>query len=85
MNLLIIAEHLLKRGASIEIKAKSGRTASETADMYGNAEMSNMIKAEGIRRAKCEGFCMGLDQRLGGNSLIRVLDEGVVRMIVDYV
>jgi ankyrin repeat protein len=84
-DLRVMAEHLLKRGASIDIKAKSGRTASDVADRYGNGVMSNLIKAEGVRRAQREAFCMGLEQRLGGNSRVRLLDEGVVRMISDYV
>jgi ankyrin repeat protein len=84
-NLIVMAEYLLKRGASIDIKAKSGRTASDTAEMYGNVVISDLIKAEGVRRAQREAFCMGLAHRLGGNSRVRFLDEGVVRMISDYV
>jgi ankyrin repeat protein len=84
-NLIVTAKYLLKRGASIDIKAKSGRTASDVADRYGHVEMSNMIKAEGVRRAQREAFCMCLDQRIGVNSLVGLLDNGVVRMISDYV
>ena len=84
-NLMAMAEYLLGRGASIDIKAKSGRTASDVADVYGNVEMSNLIKAEGLRRAQCEAFYMGLHQRLGERSPVCSLDEGVVRIISDYV
>ena len=34
-------------------------------------------------RAACEAFAMGLLQRLGAQSLVVVLSEGVVRMILD--
>ena len=84
-DLPVMAEFLLKRGASIDIRAGSGRTASDVADRNGNVVVSDLIKAERVRRTKCVAFCMGLNQRLGENSSVRLLDEGVVRMIADYV
>jgi ankyrin repeat protein len=80
-NHLVMAKYLLERGASIDLKSKSGRTPSEVAAKYGNVKMSNLIKAEGLRRTQCEAFCMCLHQRLGERSPWRSLDEGVVRMI----
>jgi ankyrin repeat protein len=86
-DLQVMAEYLLKRGASVDMKARSGRTASDTADRYSKIKISGMIQAEGVRRAQCiaVAFCMGLHERLGQNSHVRSLDEGVARMILDYV
>jgi ankyrin repeat protein len=43
------------------------------------------LKAERVRREKCEAFAMGQLERLGAGSRVRVLDPGVVRMVVDLV
>ena len=41
-----------------------------------------VIKAEGVRRAKCVAFAMGHQERLGAGSRVLTLDAGVVRMIL---
>ena len=36
-----------------------------------------------MRRAKCEAFAMGHQERLGAGSRVRWLDAGVLRMVLE--
>ena len=49
-----------------------------------------MLKAEAerreaVRRARCEAFAMGHQERLGAGSRVRWLDAGVVQMVLKQV
>ena len=44
-----------------------------------------MLKAEAQRRARCEAFAMGQQERLGVGSWVQELEPGVVHMVLDHV
>jgi len=48
-------------------------------------QIAEMLKAEALRRAQCEAFAMGQLERLGAGSMVRGLDPGVVRMVLEHV
>jgi len=41
------------------------------------------VRRETVRRARCEAFAMGHQERLGAGSRVRWLDAGVVRMVLE--
>jgi ankyrin repeat protein len=83
-NLFVMARFLSTKGVCFDIESGSGRTPCDTAAFYRRTGVLGIFKAEIARRVKCEAFCMGQLERVGDNSHVRLLDPGVVRMIVDY-
>mmetsp|Transcript_2321 Transcript_2321/g.5497 ORF Transcript_2321/g.5497 Transcript_2321/m.5497 type:complete len:88 (-) Transcript_2321:54-317(-) len=48
-------------------------------------QVTAILTAEAVRRAKCEAFAMGQLDRLGAKSRVLALDAGVVRMVLEHV
>jgi ankyrin repeat protein len=83
-----VARVLLYKGADLRSKTNSGRTPEECALIYTHHRVVAMLRTEADRReakyrARCEAFAMGHQERLGAGSRVRVLDVGVVRMILE--
>ena len=88
---------LLGNGADLLSKNTAGRTAEELATDGHQHEIAAMLKAEierrqaeaerreAVRRAQCEAFAMGHQERLGAGSRVRELDAGVVQMVLECV
>jgi len=45
--------------------------------------VAGMLRAAAARRARGVAFAMGQGERLGALSMVRALDPGVLRMILD--
>ena len=90
-----MAALLLSNGADTISLNSSGYTAAElalvlrrnsVAALIGAEVMRRQIVAEEeVRRVQYEAFAMGHHERLGEGSLVRWLDPGVVRIILEYV
>ena len=85
-----VARVLLDEGADLQSKTHDGRTAEDIATAQSNTEVVAMLKAEAVRReavrrAQCEAFAMGHQERLGAGSWVSDLDAGVVRMVLEQV
>ena len=84
---------LLQHGGDVHSKSDDGRTPEDLASLevasLGESrpyfQIAAMLKAEAVRRAKCEAFAMGMHARLGVGSRVLELDEGVVRMVLEQV
>jgi len=80
-----VARLLLAKGADVSAKNCAGRTPRENATLCSHLQISAMIEAEEVSRAKWLAFAMGLQERLGAASCVNVLDEGVVRLVLEHV
>ena len=81
----VVVRLLLDSGADVLSKTHTGSTAEDVATARSHLQTVAMLKAEAIRRAQCEAFAMGHDERLGAGSRVRWLDAGVVRMVLEQV
>jgi len=84
------ARVLIHKGADLQSKTIAGRTAEDIATAKSHPQIAAMLKAEAerreaVRRARCEAFAMGHQERLGAGSRVRWLDAGVVRMVLEQV
>jgi hypothetical protein len=43
------------------------------------------LREHAVSRDKCAAFAMGNEERLGVGSLVRSIDPGIVRMVIDLV
>ncbi|KAJ1473739.1 ankyrin repeat-containing domain protein [Baffinella frigidus] len=80
-----LVELLLDSGADVLSKSDSGKTPEDLATMGSHPQVAAVLKAEAERRAKCEAFAMGQQERLGAGSRVQELEVGVVRMVLDQV
>ena len=81
---------LVYKGADLQSKSNDGRTAEDMATAYSHPLVAAMLNGEAMRReaarrARCEAFAMGHQERLGAGSWVRWLDAGVVRMVLEQV
>ena len=81
----LAAELLLAKGADVSATSCSGQTPRQVATRCSHLQISAMIEAEEVSRAKELAFAMGLQERLGAASCVNVLDEGVVRLVLEHV
>ena len=87
---VLVVELLLAKGADVFAKNCGGLTPRQVAthcshrDLDDRLQISAMIEAE-ESRAKWLAFSMGLQERLGAASCVNVLDEGVVRLVLEHV
>jgi hypothetical protein len=75
---------LIDNGADLLSVTNLGETAYDIANGT-HKEVAAMLKAETVRRAQCEAFAMGQQERLGAGSWVRWLDAGLVRMVLEQV
>jgi ankyrin repeat protein len=85
-----VARVLLHKGADLQSKTNDGRSAEDIATQCSHPQVAAMLKAEAerreaARRARCEAFAMGHQERLGAGSRVRWLDAGVVRIVLEHV
>ena len=96
VNMVKMVELLLAKGADVSARNNLGETPKEDAtrrslQVTGDShrrllhQIAAMIEAEEVRRAKCMAFAMGLGGRLGVDSCVNVLDEGVLRLVLEHV
>jgi hypothetical protein len=81
---------LIDHGADVQSRDNDGRTPEDWATARHYPPIAAMIQAEAVRReavrrARCEAFAMGHQERLGAGSRVRWLDAGVVGMVLEYV
>ena len=81
---------LLEHGAEIDTLGADKRTPEVVATQASHLQVAQMIKAEparreAVRRAQCVAFAMGQHARLGLQSRVRVLEAGVVQMVLEQV
>jgi len=76
----VVVQMLLDNGADHQSKAHDGRTPESIATY---PRVAAILKEVAERRARSVAFAMGQDERLGALSLVRALDPGVLRMILD--
>ena len=69
----------------MDSKLSDGRTPEDAAIAIPHPQIAAMIRAEGVRRAKCEAFALGQHARLGAGSWVQALDAGVVSMVLEKV
>ncbi|KAJ1478836.1 ankyrin repeat-containing domain protein [Baffinella frigidus] len=76
---------LLDNCADLRAKNSSGETPEDLASAPGQERVSAILQThEAMRRARLEAAAMGQHQRLGvGAPLLRGLDPGVLRMILE--
>ena len=80
------AQLLIDNGADVLSMTRcDGETPEDFATRHSHLEVAAMLKAEAVRRAKCEAFAMGQQERLGAGSAVQELEAGVVKMVVDRV
>ena len=70
---------LLDKGADVHSKSDVGYTPE---DVTSHPAIAALLKAVAARRARCEAFAMGQQERLGAGSLVRGLEPEVVRMVL---
>ena len=86
-----VVQHLLDKGADVSATTNTGMTpedllATNRLQIPANRlQIAAMLKAALLRRAQCEAFAMGQQERLGAESWVRGLDVGVVRMVLEQV
>ena len=86
-----VVKLLVEHGADLSAKGKSGFTPEIFAKICLRFRTVAMLRAEPTRRkalrrgAQCVAFAMGQHERLGAESQVRVLDAGVVRMVLEQV
>ncbi|KAJ1466396.1 ankyrin repeat-containing domain protein [Baffinella frigidus] len=76
------ARFLVNHGVDMQSECHQG-TAEQTAVLSGRFALAEMLRVEALRRAKCEAFAMGHQERLGAGSRVCGLDQGVVRMVLE--
>ena len=79
---LAVVRFLLDKRANVHAMTKIGQTPEDLARALGQQEVVALLRAA-KRRAECEAFAMGHQERLGAGSLVQSLDAEVVRMILD--
>jgi hypothetical protein len=86
------ARLLLEHGADLQSRTDDGLTPRQTPEDVATAQQRPQIVAmlqaeaerrEAVRRARCEAFAMGHQERLGAGSRVGWLDAGVVRMVLE--
>ena len=70
-------------GADVLAIDNDGRTPQDFATAESRLQIKAMIEAEALRRVQCVAFAMGQHTRLGAGSAVQVLEEGVVRMVLE--
>ena len=80
-RMLDVVQLLLDRGADVHYRTRDGKTAEDFALAQSHQVVELLRVAK--RRAECEAFAMGHHEQLGARSLVRGLDAGLVRMILD--
>ena len=80
----LVAGLLLANGTEVSAKNCAGTTPKQVATRFSHLQISAMIEAD-ESRAKWLAFSMGLQERLGAASCVNVLDEGVVRLVLEHV
>jgi len=82
-----VAQILIHHGADILGETAAGETveqlATRRAHHHNHHEVLEMIQTETLPRAKCVAFAMALQERLGADSGVKVLDPEVVRMVLE--
>jgi ankyrin repeat protein len=74
---------LMQRGGCIEAQlTSSGMTPWDCAMENYEYDTALLLRMERRRRVWCEAFAMGQHERLGGGSLVRLLEPEVVRMVL---
>ena len=48
-------------------------------------ELAAMLNAYAVTRAKCVAFAMGMQERLGAGSRVKILDPETIRTVIRYV
>ena len=81
----LAAELLLAKGADVSATSCAGQTPRQLATFCSHHQIEAMIEAGEVSRAKELAFAMGLQERLGAASCVNVLDEGVVRLVLEHV
>jgi len=88
-----VVQLLFDRGADVQTKAYDESTPEDAAIAGSHPreqqsaaciEIAVMLKAEVLRRVKCEAFAMGQLERLGAGSRVRGLEPEVVRMVLEH-
>mmetsp|Transcript_60959 Transcript_60959/g.139435 ORF Transcript_60959/g.139435 Transcript_60959/m.139435 type:complete len:146 (+) Transcript_60959:87-524(+) len=77
---------LLAAGADVEATDRAGASAEDRARARPHLQVATHLavtRRVARERARCIAFAMGLEERLGAGSLVRALDPGVVRMVLD--
>ena len=77
-----VVQLFIDKGADVQLKSNDGMTPFDVAT---HPQIAAMLKAEALRRARCEAFSMGQQGRLGARSWVQELEAGVVRMVLEQV
>ena len=75
----------LDAGADLQSTTTDGSTPEDLATARGHLQTAAMLAAETVRRAACQAFALGHQERLGAGSRVRWLDAGLVRMVLEQV
>ncbi|KAJ1466062.1 ankyrin repeat-containing domain protein [Baffinella frigidus] len=80
---------LLLHGAEMDSVNKNGFTPLVEACSIGNLEAEELLRAEYEKRAQerevCTAFSMGLQKRLGVNSIVSSLNPEITRMVLAFI
>ena len=74
------AKLLLEAGADVSTPNLKGTTPLDCSD--SDIRVHVLIKMVGERRARCVAFASGYHERLGKESLVLGLEQGVIRMVL---
>jgi ankyrin repeat protein len=85
MGELAMLRFILDKNVHLSDTNNDGHTPIQMAEMCGEQECADMIRAEQLRRTRLETFCMGHQERCGAKSIIKWLDPEMVRMLGSYV
>ena len=82
-----MVEQLLAAGADVTAASNDGSTPSSIANDYGEYGVVAMLAAakKRVQRMRSIAFAMGLQDRLGGASVVRGFDPEVLRMVIEFV
>jgi hypothetical protein len=80
---------LIDKGADMLSETNDGETPQDIATRFERDEIAEILamaaRKEAVRRAQCEAFAMAKQERLGAESWIHELEDGVVKMVLEYV
>ena len=92
-NAAEMVQLLIARGADVLSETNEGQTPAALATEFERPQIAAVLEAAQIaaeleavrRRAQCEAFAMAQHERLGAGSGVPELEDGVVKMVLEYV
>jgi len=81
-----VVQLLVHAGAELGLTCwySGAQTAHDMATENGNIAALLKTAEDAVHRDKCKAFAMGHHERLGAASRVRLLDAGVVRMVLEF-